>query len=306
MSDNINGNVCGSIMLFVAAFIWGTAFVAQSVGMDYVGPFTFNMARSVLGGTVLLPVIAVMQHYRKKHAAAENKPLEPENKRTLAIGGISCGVILCTASLLQQTGMQYTTVGKAGFITALYIVLVPVFSIFLHKKAGLKLWVSVLIAVVGLYLLCMTEKMTIEKGDFLVMICAIVFSFHILTVDYFSPKVDGVKMSCIQFWVSALISGVLTAIFEQPDWSMILQAWLPIFYAGCMSSGVAYTFQILGQKDMNPTVASLIMSLESVIATLSGWLLLKQNMSIRETAGCILMFIAIILAQLPDRKNNKL
>lgn len=309
----------GSLLLFLTAFIWGVAFVAQSVGSEYIGPFTFNMSRSVLGGTFLLPVIAVMQRLRKEDSgdglqseadmtAGEGALTPAEKKRkerkTLITGGVACGSILFVSSNLQQIGIQYTTVGKAGFITAMYIILVPIFSIFLHKKAGVKLWISVVIAVAGLYLLCMTEDFSVAKGDVIVFLCAIAFSFHILTVSHFSPKTDGVKMSCIQFWTAAILSGICMFLFEEPSLSAILAAWLPVCYAGVLSSGVAYTLQIVGQKDMNPTVASLIMSLESVIAVIAGWILLDQTMGTREISGCILMFIAIILAQLPDRKEK--
>ena len=300
MNSSKNRNIKGPIYLFLTAFIWGTAFVAQSVGTEYVGPFTFNMSRSVLAGLFLIPVIAVMQRIGPKKPDKEDKD-QPQERKTLIAGGVLCGVALFVASNLQQIGIEYTTVGKAGFITAMYIILVPIFSIFLHKKAGMKLWVSVVIAVAGLYLLCMSGSFSVAKGDLIVFLCAIAFSFHILIISHFSPKVDGVKMSCIQFWVTAILSAVFMLIFERPDFSALLAAWMPICYAGVLSSGVAYTLQIVGQKDMNPTVASLIMSLESVISVIAGWAVLHQTMGAREIAGCVLMFIAIILAQLPER-----
>ena len=207
------------------------------------------------------------------------------------------------ASNLQQFGVKYTTVGKAGFITALYIVLVPIFGIFLKKKVGVKVWISVAISVVGLYLLCMTEKLSISKGDFLVLLCAIVFSIHILVIDHFSPLVDGVRMSCIQFWITGILSAIPMFLFEKPSLSAIFAAAVPLLYAGVMSSGVAYTLQIVAQKDADPTVASLILSLESVFSVLAGWAVLGQVMSMREICGCVLMFAAIILAQLPERKT---
>ena len=335
MNSSKNHNIRGPIYLFLTAFIWGTAFVAQSVGTEYVGPFTFNMSRSVLAGLFLLPVIAVMQRLSQdKDAGSQSKrgglssdaaaPVTSSDeasafaeneaglgqqktssdKKTLVVGGVLCGVALFVASNLQQIGIGYTTVGKAGFITAMYIILVPIFSVFLHKKAGIKLWISVVIAVAGLYLLCMNGSFSIAKGDLIVFLCAIAFSFHILIISHFSPKVDGVKMSCIQFWVTAILSAVFMLIFEHPDFSAVLEAWLPIVYAGVLSSGVAYTLQIVGQKDMNPTVASLIMSLESVISVIAGWIILHQTMGAREVAGCVLMFIAIILAQLPERRTR--
>lgn len=280
-----------SCILFLTAIIWGIAFVAQSAGMDYVQPFTFSATRSVLGGIVLLPVIAVMGKDKKESDAGARK--------NLLIGGILCGLLLFIASNFQQVGIQYTTAGKAGFVTALYIVIVPIYGIFLHKKIGVNVWLGVLLGLVGLYLLCMQGSFRLEKGDGLVLICAFTFSIHIMVVDHFSPIVDGVKMSCIQFFVCGILSGILMFLKEQPQVSGILAAWLPIGYAGILSCGVAYTLQIIGQKGMNPTIASLIMSLESVVSVLSGWVILHQSLSTREMIGCVVMFLAIVLAQLP-------
>ena len=291
-----------SLLLLLTAAIWGVAFVAQSVGMDYVEPFTFNAVRSIIGGIVLLPCIALLKKVNggQDKAATEKKA----DQKTLILGGVICGILLCVASNLQQFGIQYTTVGKAGFITAMYIVLVPVLGIFLKKRAGIKIWCGVLLAVFGLYMLCMTDgSFSLQKGDFLTLLCAIAFSFHILAVDYFAPLVDGVKMSCIQFFTSGILSGICMFLFEEPKLEMILAAWLPILYAGALSCGVAYTLQIIGQKGMNPTVASLIMSMESVISVIAGWAILGQALSKRELLGCTLMFAAIILVQLPDRKK---
>lgn len=294
-----------SLLLFLTATIWGVAFVAQSVGMDYVGPFTFNAARNLIGGIVLIPCIALLGKINgrtEEKKAAENTA--KSEKKTLLAGGISCGVLLFIASNLQQIGIQYTTVGKAGFITAMYIVLVPILGIFFRKKAGLRIWIAVAMAAAGLYTLCMTDGgFSLQRGDFLVLLCALAFSVHILVIDYFAPKVDGVKMSCIQFFVCALLSGVGMLLFEEPDMGLILQAWVPVLYAGVLSCGVAYTLQIVGQKGMNPTVASLILSLESVVSVIAGWLILGQSLSARELAGCGLMFAAIILVQLPERKS---
>ena len=291
-------------MLFLTAFIWGVAFVAQSVGMNYIGPFTFSCVRSILGGIVLIPCIWFRDRLKmKEEGVTEKRTMSEKEKKTLLIGGICCGIALCVASNLQQFGVKYTTVGKAGFITALYIVLVPIFGIFLKKKVGVKVWISVAISVVGLYLLCMTEKLSISKGDFLVLLCAIVFSIHILVIDHFSPLVDGVRMSCIQFWITGILSAIPMFLFEKPSLSAIFAAAVPLLYAGVMSSGVAYTLQIVAQKDADPTVASLILSLESVFSVLAGWAVLGQVMSMREICGCVLMFAAIILAQLPERKT---
>lgn len=291
-----------SLLLFLTATIWGVAFVAQSVGMDYVEPFTFNAVRNMIGAIVLLPCIGLLNRLNGKDNGEAGEP----QKKTLIIGGISCGVLLFIASNLQQFGIQYTTVGKAGFITAMYIVLVPVLGIFLHKKAGLKIWAAVALAVAGLYLLCMTDgSFSLQMGDLLVLACAVAFSFHILVIDYFSPKVDGVKLSCIQFSTCAVLSAIGMLLFEEPKLSQILAAWVPILYAGVMSCGVAYTLQIIGQKGMNPTVASLILSLESVVSLLAGWVILGQKLSKRELAGCTLAFAAIILVQLPSKVHKK-
>lgn len=285
-----------SLILLLTATIWGVAFVAQSVGMEYIGPFTFNAIRCVLGGLVLIPVILVLK--KKKETGAENQ--EKEDKKTLWTGGIACGVILCIASNLQQFGIMEASVGKSGFFTALYIVMIPVIGIFIGKRAGIKLWFCVALAVVGMYLLCMKDgSFTIERADIMLLLCALAFSFHILVVDYFSPKVGGVKMSCIQFFVCGVLSAVGMLFTETPDISNIQAAWLPLLYAGLLSCGVGYTLQIVGQKGINPVIASLIMSLESVISALAGWVILGQVLSPKEILGCVLMFVAIIITQIP-------
>ena len=294
-----------SLVLLLTAFIWGVAFVAQSVGGDAVGCFTFNGVRSLIGAAVLLPVIAFLDKQKKKELGEDKFLAQKGDKKTLILGGISCGLMLCIASNFQQFGISFTTVGKAGFITAMYILIVPILGLFMKKKVGMKVWLGVILATVGLYMLCMTsESFSLSKGDLLVLVCAGFFSLHILIIDYFSPKVDGVRLSCIQFFVCGLISTVIAFIFENPNVGAILSGWLPILYAGVMSCGVAYTLQIIGQKNMDPTVASLILSLESVFSVLAGWVLLNQKLSIRELFGCVLMFLAIILAQLPERTKS--
>jgi len=287
-------------LLFLTAVIWGIAFVAQSVGMEYVKPFTFNGVRCLLGGVVLLPVI---YFFDRKKIAKEKKT---EDKKTLWIGGTLCGLCLCTASCFQQIGLQYTTAGKAGFLTALYIVLVPMIGLFFKKKCSPLVIGSIVLAIVGLYLLSIKDGFYIEKGDIYVIVCAFIFALHILTIDHFSPKCDGVKLSCVQFFVSGVIATVIALVLEKPELKQIMAAWLPIAYAGVLSCGVAYTLQIIGQKDIDPTIASLVLSLESVVSVLAGWLLLKQSLSIRELVGCVVMFIAIILAQLNfEPQGNK-
>ena len=285
----------GSLLLFLAAIIWGIAFVAQSVGMDYVGPFTFNCVRTLIGGIVLIPCIVFLNRGKVK------KKTNFTEKKRLLLGGICCGIALATGSTLQQFGIMYTTVGKAGFITAFYIIIVPILGLFLGKKCGLSVWISVVIALAGLYFLCITDGFSIGKGDIYVFLGAIAFSIHILVIDYFTQFNDGVKMSCIQFFVCGILCFVPMMLFEHPEISVILLAWKPILYAGVMSCGVAYTLQIVGQKNMNPTVASLILSLESVTSVIAGFLILHQNLSHRELIGCGLMFIAIVLAQLPQK-----
>lgn len=293
-----NNRLRSSLMLALTALIWGVAFVAQSVGMDYVGPFTFNSVRTLIGGLVLLPMLPLMDRMRGKPAdtlRAERKA----QRKDLIIGGIVCGALLAAASTLQQIGLIYTTAGKAGFITALYIVIVPVLGIFMKKKPSALIWISVILAAAGMYLLCITEGFSIGYGDIMVMLCALLFSFHIIAIDYFSPRVDGVRLSMIQFFVCAFLCAIPMIFTEQPTVSGLMGAWLPILYAGALSCGVAYTLQIIGQRDMNPTVASLILSLESVFSCLAGWLLLHEALSPKELLGCALVFAAILLAQLP-------
>ena len=299
------GQMKNSLLLLLTSFIWGVAFVAQSVGGEAVGCFTFNGVRSLIGAFVLIPVIYFLDNQKKKEFGEEKFLEQKGDSKTLLLGGVCCGVMLCIASNFQQFGISFTTVGKAGFITAMYILIVPILGLFMKKKVGVKVWLGVVLATIGLYMLCMTsESFSLSKGDFLVLICAGFFSLHILIIDYFSPKVDGVRMSCIQFFVCGIISVIIAFIFESPSLSAIVSGWLPILYAGVLSCGVAYTLQIVGQKNMDPTVASLILSLESVFSVLAGWLILNQTMTLREFSGCGLMFLAIILAQLPDRMKT--
>lgn len=294
-------------MLFLAAAIWGVAFVAQSVGMEYMGPCTFNAARFLIGGVVLLPFI----WYRGRCGSDREKTVpakqaacgeKKKERKQLFTGGICCGLALCAASLLQQAGIQYTTVGKAGFITTLYIIIVPILSIFLHQKTSSRVWGGALIAVAGMYLLCMTGSLSLGKGDSLMLGCAFLFSIHILVVDYFSPRMDSVKLSCIQFLTSGLICTVLAFLTETPSMEALFAGAVPVLYAGVLSCGVAYTLQVVGQKNVEPTIASLLLSLESVVSVLAGWVILGQKLSARELSGCAFVFAAVILVQLPDKK----
>lgn len=282
-----------SLALLLTATIWGIAFVAQSVGMDYVSPFTFNGVRCAIAGVSLLPVIFFM----RKSSGGKTAFFTPD----LVKGGLLCGVCLFAASSFQQIGLQYTTVGKSGFITACYIVFIPLMGIAVKKRPTLKTWLAVALAVLGLYMLCMSGEISINKGDVYTLICSLGFALHVMVIDYYSPRVDGVKLSCIQFFVCAALSSVCMALFEAPELSLIIQARLPILYAGVMSGGVAYTLQIIAQKNIAPTTASLILSLESCVAVLAGWLLLGQSMASREITGCFIMFAAIIIAQLPEK-----
>lgn len=285
-----------SILLTITAAIWGFAFVAQSVGMDYVGPFTFNCIRNLIGAAVLVPVIIVTDRGRTQVQMAEHAE---KDSKVLLMGGICCGVLLFLSSSAQQMGLKYTTVGKAGFITALYIILVPILGLFFKKKCGILIWISVILAVVGFYFLTMVGEASFTKGDAYVLGCAFLFSGHILCVDHFAPRVNTVKMACIQFFICGILSGIAMFAAETPHMADIIKAWAPILYAGVLSCGVAYTLQIAGQKNFNPAIAALIMSLESVFSVLAGWLILRQKLSFTEIAGCVLIFAGIILAQIP-------
>ena len=294
----------GSGMLLLTAMIWGVAFVAQSVGMDYVEPFTFNFARYIIGDVVLLPFLKLGNSDLPKENT-EDKTKKKQCLRRSVIGGIGCGVLLFCASMLQQFGIMYTNVvGKAGFITALYIILVPVLGIFFRKKTKPLLWICVGISVIGLYLLCVSDGYRLELADILLLACALFFAFHIIFIDYISPNTNGVLVSCVQFFVSGLFCMVAMFLFESPSFAGMLKAYVPILYTGVLSCGVAYTFQILGQKYVEPTKASLILCLESVVAVLAGWLLLQQALSIRELLGCIIMFVAIIMAQFVQKEES--
>ena len=301
-------------MLFLAALIWGFAFVAQSAGMEYVGPFTFNAVRCVIGAIVLVPVALLYKPEQEIDKTDDNstkvertirKTTWLQRNKTLLLGGISCGVFLGVATNLQQIGIMTTSVGKAGFLTALYIVLVPIAGLFFKKKCPATVWIGVVCSFAGLYLLCMTGgSVSLATGDLLLLGCAVVFTGHILVIDYFAPKVNGVWMSCIQFLTAGIISAIPMLFTEAPTWEGIFAAKLPILYAGVMSCGVAYTLQILGQKNYNPTIAVLILSLESCFSVLGGFLILHETLSARELCGCALMFAAIILAQLPGKRSK--
>lgn len=304
--DMKSRQIRNSLLLVLTALIWGSAFVAQRQGGDAVGPFSFNGIRSFIGGVALIPVILVIDRINP----SDKKPKNRKERKMLILGGVCCGVALFLASSAQQLGLTMgTPAGKAGFLTACYILLVPILSLFLKKKCGWNIWIGIVIAVAGLYLLCMSGSMSFQSSDLMVLACALLFAIHILVIDHFSPLVDGVRMSCIQFWVCGILSLVPMFFSEMhhstagiADWAAALgslDAWIPILYAGVLSSGVGYTLQIVGQNGLNPTVASMIMSLESVFSVIAGWLILGERMGARQLAGCGLIFAAILLAQIP-------
>lgn len=301
-----------SLILVLTALIWGVAFVAQREGGAATGPYTFICLRYLIGGVVLLPVIALLDKSGLAH-----KPATKEDKKQLTLGGVFCGLCLSIASVLQQVGIYYgTPAGKAGFLTACYIVMVPIFGLVIKRKCGFHVWIAVAVTVGGLYLLCMHGTLTMAFSDVLVLLCSLVYALHILVIDHFINRgVDAVRMSCRQFFTASLVGllpmfflemhGSLSALPELLSVAFGKEALLPLLYTGVMSSGVAYTLQIVGQKNMNPTVASLLMSLESVFSVLAGWLILGEVLTVREVTGCALIFAAIVLAQLPVRWKKK-
>ena len=293
----------GILLLLFASMIWGSTFVAQSVGMDHVGPFTFNAVRSLIAAAALGCASLVLTWVKK--ARGTYVPPTRSDNRLLLIGGLSVGAVYAVAACLQQIGMQYTTVGKSGFLTALYIIEVPLVSLFFGKRVRLPVWISVGIALVGMYLLCMNGALVLETGDLLVLLCSVAFTGHILVIDYFAPRVDPIKLSALQFLVAGVISFLIMLIFEEPSIPAIGSAMGAILYAALLSSGIAYTLQILGQKHLQPTLASLLMSLESVFALLSGAIVLHELPTPKEGIGAALMFGAILLSQLPARKKSE-
>ena len=282
-----------------AALIWGTAFVAQSVGAEYIKPFAFNALRFVIGFLFLFVMCVVKRRFF--HSGTSR-----ENMKHLAMGGVLCGFLMTLATVLQQKGLETTSPGKAGFITALYIVIVPVMGLFMKKKTPRTFLVSIPLAVVGLYLLCVTEGFSIEQGDFYVFLCAICFSVHIMVIDHYTRFADGVELSCLQFFAAGIFAWAGTFIAgEVPSAEAVGICLVPLLYLGICSSGIAYTLQILAQKGSNPTVVSLLLSLESVFAVLAGAVILGDSMSAKEYVGCVVMLIAVVFAQLPDKNIQK-
>lgn len=296
-----------TVFPLLAAFIWGTAFVAQSMGADYMGPFAFNAFRALIAFLSLL-LAGILFRKLRREPAEQSPQKNPHYYRDLAVGGLLCGLALTAATNLQQKGIETTTSGKAGFITALYIVIVPILGIFLKKRVSWTVWFSVAIAVCGLYFLCIREGFSVAKGDFYIFLCSLCFSVQILFIDHFVQKVDGVELSCAQFFALMVFSFIGMMLTEPPTLSDLQACIWPLLYTGVLSSGVAYTLQILAQKDANPTIVSLLLSMESVFATLAGAVILHDQMTGREYFGCVLMLGAVMLAQLPapGRRPGKL
>lgn len=312
----------GMLLLFIATWVWGVAFVAQSVGTGYMNAFAFNCIRNFIGAAVLVPFIIVRNHKArgdmssvdpmamnttnttkatpKKHISENKRPL----RSPLLWGGIICGAALCISVNFQQLGLEYSTVGKSAFITTLYIVFVPLLGIFLKKKVPFQTWIGVVLALVGFYLLCMkNEVFTLGLGDIYMLLCAFFYSIQILFVDYFAQKTDAIKLSALEFLICGILSGIGMFFTEIPSWSNILGSAIPLLYTGAASTGIGFTFQVIGQKHVPATIASLIMSLESVIAALAGWILLHEILSTKEMLGCGMVFVAIIITQLPFDKT---
>lgn len=309
-------SVRANLLLLLTAMIWGVTFVAQDVAADSLEPFTFNGLRMGLAALALLPVVWFMDQKARKNGTADTADtgtgvsfakMTRRQKKTLLLGGLCCGVMLTLGSAFQQIGINMgTTAGKAGFMTALYIVLVPLTGLFWRKRVGWLVWVAVAISAVGLYLLCIKDGFTIDPGDGMLILCALSFTGHILVVDYFSRKTDCVKMSTLQFFVVSVLCLGMSAITEHPTWEAVRACAIPIVYAGVMSGAMGYTFQIVAQKETDPTIASLIMCLESVFAVLAGWLILGDSLTPREYIGCAAMMCGIVLAQWPSEKKKLL
>ena len=293
MSKKMKANM----LLLITAIIWGTAFVAQKSGGE-IGSFTFNGIRTFIGGLVLLPFVF----------KGRKDKTQPVFSRTEIIGGLVCGAFLFVAASLQQFGLAYTTAGKAAFITTLYVVFCPILSLIVHKKKTRPLvWLCVGLDIIGLYLLCMTDaSFSIQIGDTLVILCAVAFAAQMVSVDNFIDRVDGLKLSCIQFLFAGLLGMICMFIFEGPvSVSNIMTAWFPILYAGVISCGIGYTFQVLGQREADPTIAALILCLESVFGVLAGAILLHETMTMREILGCVIMFAAVVISNLPEKSNKE-
>lgn len=294
-----------NVLPIIAAFIWGMSFAAQSASTDHVGPFAFNSIRSLIAAAVLFIVIMIVRAIRPKDNTFSFKTAFRSSTKTMLLGSICCGSILFIASNLQQIGIADTTAGKASFITALYVVLVPLLGLALKKTVPINAWIGVGIAVIGLYFLCINSEFTIETGDIFMLLCALAYAFQILIIDHFSLKINALQLSCMQFFVAGILSGIVSILTEDIALMQFEKCILPLLYVGVLSSGVGFTLQIIAQKGSNPTIVTLLMSLESVFGVLAGAIFLNEVMSIREYIGCLLMFAAIVLAQLPQLTKIK-
>lgn len=305
MSKKMQSN----IMLLITAIVWGSGFVAQKAGA-VLEPFTYNGIRIFIGGLFLIPIIMILDKVTgaKETMSKKSEEEKASEKKFLLIGGVVCGIVLCIASTLQQFGMYFDTdAGKTGFITSLYIVIVPILGIFMRKKVKPLIWFCVALGAAGFYLLCVAGKgggFTLENGDFFVLLCAFAFSFHIVVVDYYSPKCDSIRLACLQFLVAGVVGMICMFIFETPVWADIIDCWMPILYAGIVSCGIGFTLQVVGQKHAEPAVASLIMSLESVFSVLFGVLLLSETLTGFEISGCLVIFTAVMISQIPSKDER--
>lgn len=302
MSNSFAVKFKGEFCLFLAAFIWGSAFIFQKMGMDHIGPFTFGIFRFCLGALALLPVIWISGAINKR--LPEPREITPFTDKTLWLGALLGGVSNFVAGSLQQVGLVYTTAGKAGFITSMSIVIVPLFLLFMRKKVGRMTWIGIAMATTGLYLLCITESFSLQLGDSLVLGCAVAYSFQILIIDYFAERVDAVKLSFMMFMLAGILSGITALFTETIELQAILDCAVPILYVAILEVSVAFTLQVVGQKYTSPALAAIIMSLESVFAAICGGLFLGETMTAREITGCVIMFAAFVISQLPDRKQS--
>lgn len=291
----------GSLLLVLATLIWGSTFVAQSTGMDHIGPFTFLAIRNIMGAVFLFLLSFITDRFIQDGKTAKERWMDPK----LWKAALFCGTPLFVAAALQQMGIVSTDPGKSGFLTAMYIVFVPILGIFLKKKPSKWIPVSVVLGVIGLYFLSCVGVTSVSISDLLLIGCAIVYAIQILCVDLFGLELDSVRLNCLCCSITFVLATIATFLFETPTWEAVNSCWGALLYAGILSSGIAFTLQIVGQKHVEPSTASLLMSLESVFAVLSGWIVLGDVLNVWESIGCVLIFIAIMLSQMPDKKKEK-
>lgn len=291
----------GSILLALTTIIWGSTFVAQSVGMDHIGPFTFQAIRCAMGSAFLFLLSFITDRFLNDGKTAKQRWTDPQ----LWKAALLCGTPLFAAAGLQQMGLVDTDPGKSGFLTAMYIVFVPLIGIFRKRKASRWIPVSVVLGVVGLYFLSCVGVTSVSVSDLLLIGCAIMYAVQITCIDIFANETDAVRLNCLCCGITSLLSAIVMLFTESPTWETINGCWGALLYAGVLSMGVAFTLQIVGQKHVEPASASLLMSLESVVAVLAGWLVLGDVLTLWETIGCVLIFIAILLSQIPDKKKEE-